>query len=1245
MKKTTLLLLLLLTFSFGFGQTILSAGDIAITGINAETQTPSDTTDEFSFILLTDIDSGTEIHFTDCGWTSSGAFRNLNIGTGTIGEGAITWTAPSALDCGTEIIIEETGANTYTASIGTVAVLDLGFDLLRNGDQLFAFQGTTVAPTFIFGVHFATNTGWTDATNTRFSAVPSGLTDGVNAVFRNRDNIVYRYNVTGNAPSILAALADSGNWLGSNSVFQTLGLPSGLSFTCDATTILGAGDVAITGVNSDDPDEFSFVLLTDVVSGTEINFTDCGWQSAGNFRNFAFNNTNGNQIGEGFLKWIAPGDVNCGEEIIIGETFAGSNVYTASLGTAVEIQDGFALGGADQVIAFQGTIGSPTFLFGTHYGNGNGWTDATGGSSSAVPAGLTDGVNAFARNRDNFVYKYNVTGNSSLILGAITTPGEWTGDNSIRQTLGIPSGSFTCNATVLSAGDVAITGANADDPDEFSFVLLEDIVSGTQINFTDCGWIAAGNFRNFSFSNANGNTIGEGFLTWTASRDLSCGTEIIITDTGSDTWSVSPLADGVAVESETNFALGAGGDQIIAFQSTTESPQFLFGFHFATPTGWTDATGSSSSAVPAGLTDGANAIALSQDNVIYNYSVLADQSLILAATADNANWSGSNGVRQTLGLPIGVFFTCTIPGICAGGTVTWSGGAWFGGTPDASTDVVIATSYITGTNGSFNGCSLTINPTTGSLTVSDNTFVFIENDVVVNGTLTVETGGNFVQNGVGASAGTFTGTATLNKTTPVKTEWYYYTYWGSPVVGETIGNVFPNVLFDWSYSFNAANFVDTDGDDIDDDGNDWEIAGAGDTMTPGIGFAVAGERSSSGSYPRADNISFTGAFNTGDITVPITYGAGNPNMRWNFIGNPYPSAIDFVAFHLANNSVLEGVAYFWSQASPPDSGNPGNNAENLNLDDYAVFTIGTGGTAGGSGVAPNGYVASGQGFFIPAINSLTSPSGHSATFTNAMRSTDASSNGQFFKGSSTKKSKVSASNPLENKLWVNLTSDNGVFNQILVGYVENATDAFDGMSYDAPKLLTPDYAAALYSSIDNDDTKYVIQGKNMNRINENEVIKLGLSTTIEATTTYTLSIDHFEGEFLNSNSIYLKDNLLSAIHDLGESDYTFTSEAGEFNDRFEIVFNANALSISNNSLENNSLRIIDLKNDKIQFSTSENLTIKTVTIYDLLGRQLYDLNGNTSSEIYELANLSNAAYVVKVQLSNGAVITRKIIKN
>lgn len=329
MKKATLLLFLVLSVSFGFGQTSLSAGDVAITGANAGI--PGDGTDQFSFVLLTDVVSGTEINFTDGSWLAAGGFRNYDAIDGSIAEGIVTWTAPiGGLSCGTEIIITDTGTNTWSVtpiSAGAAEeVDDIGFDLSSDGDQIFAFQGTTLNPTFLFALHFATNTSWTYALDTNSSALPSGLTDGVNALTRNLDNIVYKYNVTGNKSSILAAIVDPAEWIASNTSFQTLGLPTGASFTC-STTILEEGDIAITGVNTDNPDEFSFVLLTDVVAGTEVNFTDCGWLVAGQFKDYNFTDPSGSTIAEGVLKWTATNDLNCGTEIIIGETSAGSNTY------------------------------------------------------------------------------------------------------------------------------------------------------------------------------------------------------------------------------------------------------------------------------------------------------------------------------------------------------------------------------------------------------------------------------------------------------------------------------------------------------------------------------------------------------------------------------------------------------------------------------------------------------------------------------------------------------------------------------------------------------------------------------------------------------------------------------------------------------------------------------------------------------------------------------------------------------
>jgi hypothetical protein len=404
---------------------------------------------------------------------------------------------------------------------------------------------------------------------------------------------------------------------------------------------------------------------------------------------------------------------------------------------------------------------------------------------------------------------------------------------------------------------------------------------------------------------------------------------------------------------------------------------------------------------------------------------------------------------------------------------------------------------------------------------------------------------------------------------------------------------------------------------------------------------------------------FEGPFNNGVITVPIYRNDLEPNDdNWNFIGNPYPSAIDADLFLSANSAVAtnvngtdyylngytDGAIFLWSQNTAPSSTANGNQNLNFSGLDYAIIN-GSGQTAGGDGVIPNRFIPSGQGFFVSMSNvaSATLVSGDIYTanviFNNAMRVTG--NNTQFFRQSGKPKSSDKTNS---NKIWVDLTSDNGVFSQILVGYVNGATNSFDGAYFDAPRNLTAKTASALYSLIPENPSKYAIQGKDPNSLNHGEVIPLGFYTAITEATLYKLSIAQLEGDFLTSNPIYLKDNLLHKVHNLSESNYSFTSEVGEFKDRFEIVFRSETLSDTEALLNSNKLTIIELNDGRVQLKTNSTLNIKSVQILDILGRTLYQLKGSSATEIYTLSNLCQSTYIAKVELSNGQVITKRAIK-
>lgn len=563
----------------------------------------------------------------------------------------------------------------------------------------------------------------------------------------------------------------------------------------------------------------------------------------------------------------------------------------------------------------------------------------------------------------------------------------------------------------------------------------------------------------------------------------------------------------------------------------------------------------------------------------------------------------------------------------------WDGLQWQPHPPDISTVAILNANYTTtGLADSFTACSLFVS-SGQTLQITDNSYVEILKDVVVDansmesfGQIIVETKGALIQRGDGAEAGKFVlhgaARASVNKTTALKQHWYDYTYWGSPVSHETIESALDMAPVSRRFYFDALNYEDTDGDDIDDNNDVWQLASG--RMAPGIGYASTSNNS--GSFPRTDTTTFQGVFNTGDIPVTIYTNSIPTDNDWNFVSNPYASAIDFKLIHDANALVVDGIALLWSQAGPPLASNPGNDVLNFSQNDYAIITVGSGNLAGGKNEIPSDFIPSGQGFFVKGINT-----GGVLTFKNAMRMADTNSNDQFFRPGAA----------MPNRFWLNLISDNGVFNQVLMAYVAGATNEFDGLAYDVSRNLPSPQSAIIYTKIPEDPSKYAIQGKAVESLSTEEEITIGFQTTITEPTLYTLGIAQIQGAFFEENTIYLKDHKLDLHHNLSAADYRFTSETGDFNQRFSIVFNPQALSVKTQSIQTSDLRLYPLSGGRLQIEVPLPLSIRTVELMDLLGRKLLHFKGKHPIETLDLRHLNQAAYLVKTTLSNGQVIIKR----
>ena len=761
--------------------------------------------------------------------------------------------------------------------------------------------------------------------------------------------------------------------------------------------------------------------------------------------------------------------------------------------------------------------------------------------------------------------------------------------------------------TVLTAGDIVITGFNSDNPDEFTFVLLTDIVATTTINFTDRGWVATGGFR-----------IGEGILTWTADTDLTCGTEITILD------NINPFVASIgSVTDSSQFRLATNGDQILAYQGPATTPTFLYAIHFANTTGWTNATTPQTSAVPAGLTDGVNAVYIGNfDNGNYDCSVTNDPTLVLAAVSTAANWAGNNTRIATLG---GCYYTC-----CTS-TVTWSGVWTPNSGPNSTTEVIINAPYNTATDGSFDACSLTLN---ANLSIDGTDYVQVVNSITINNNtiLYVASEASLVQiNDASIVTLNGTGTGILQKITTPLQAYYSYTYWSSPFVNEAIGEAASGMdLVPTSriFEYNASNFEDTDTDGFDDNSNDWVVASG--AMIPGKGYAAFAQ-SSTMAFPQTQTYNFDGKFNNGIVTTPITVSAAAADPNWNFLGNPYPSGINADDFIL-NNPNLGGTFYLWTHNSAPLAANPGPDNLNFSVDDYAAYTPGTGGIAAVSGgTIPTNVIASGQGFFIEALNA------GAATFNNSMRVTTGNDN--FFRATNNTLLNPENDNFFRatDRIWLNLENDYGAFSQILIGFADGATNGIDRL-YDGKRLDASSYIS-FFSVIE--DEHYAIQGRSA--ITEETTIPLGIKNDVPGENKYKISLDNVEG-LLETSELFLVDKLLNITHNLNSGAYVFNSEEGVFKNRFELLMRPTTLATDDFlNTPTEELIITKSQDNSISFTTANGSQIQNIQIFDVLGRQLYNTDFNEENRI-KFKELEHTIFIVKATLVNGNVLTKKALK-
>ncbi|WP_299112588.1 LamG-like jellyroll fold domain-containing protein [uncultured Winogradskyella sp.] len=425
---------------------------------------------------------------------------------------------------------------------------------------------------------------------------------------------------------------------------------------------------------------------------------------------------------------------------------------------------------------------------------------------------------------------------------------------------------------------------------------------------------------------------------------------------------------------------------------------------------------------------------------------------------------------------------------------------------------------------------------------------------------------------------------------------------------------------------------------------DYAFLGTDTTLQPGVGYTSKGTGSE-------QQYVFEGKPNNGTIVVPVIDTGGNGSVpavtKTDYLlGNPYASAIDLHAFIDDNAGVIDGTIQLWQQWSGSshilNEYNGGYAQVNKTGATRAYQFVGIEGATNGSQDGtkkPTRYLPVGQGFMTEIVNS------GDIVFKNSQRvfikESDANgsyNNGSvFFRDATGLRTEATTENLMQ-KLRLEFNSVDGpsTRRELLLGFSEITSDEFD-YGYDAKNV-----------EIYDDDLNLILEDKLMtiqaySVITEDKVVPLSL----KASGAYNYTIKLTETENIpEDQDMFIKDNLTGEYYNLrSEQPFEFSSEAGEFTNRFEVVFQeqSQSLSINDPTIENLKFYYAMGRN-KIVILNPNNIEVRTVELYNIVGQSVYKTQGYEGAyNEYEVGDLSTGTYIIKLNTLENGQLTKKII--
>ena len=216
--------------------------------------------------------------------------------------------------------------------------------------------------------------------------------------------------------------------------------------------------------------------------------------------------------------------------------------------------------------------------------------------------------------------------------------------------------------------------------------------------------------------------------------------------------------------------------------------------------------------------------------------------------------------------------------------------------------------------------------------------------------------------------------------------------------------------------------------------------------------------------------------------------------------------------------------------------------------------------------------------------------------------------------------------------------DYNIGSNALLAFNPEASDALD-RGFDSDRI---DTAVSIYSFMPAEEKELGIQ--TFGTLEEGKKVSIGFASQITENTAYKISIEALEGAIISETDIFLYDTFEDVLVHLNQEDYTFTSNKGNWPERFPLMFdNRISLGVQENKLE--TVLIYPNPTTGIVKIASPGAVINQIEVYDLQGSLIQKVDNKRGLQTFEidLSQFQTGVYFLKID-SEFESITKKLIK-